>query len=343
MISVFRLRDLVEAPIWVCQKFSYMAVPVSWLFLIAQVKGRIKSWFSQERFAVMRNLNSVFGQEKTEEELQRIARRYFEYLDKFAFSQLWPNIRNFTGWERCAISGLEHLDLALSRGRGAILLTTHLGYGRLVKYILAKRGFTVRVVGPTAVKKNSSKRSRFGQFIYRELLKVPEFSRERENDLPLGLNVRPLVHALEKNEIILLTADGLRSTRLVKVKLLGRDTALAAGVVSLAKATRSMLLPSFVVDSEKGAAGFRAIIERPLEIPENERLSEAGDICLRQYAQIYEGYIYRYPHLFSWRKRDFFPKRRQKALKADVADRLRAQYKTRRVPNAAKEKTVPSN
>ncbi len=325
----FKPTDIVWSLIWLIKRIAYSTVPIPLLFWLAKAKGFIVSFVSSERFDVKRNLISVYGSNKSEREINTMARRHFEYLERFELSQVWPDLQGFAHAHRCPLEGLPYLEAALAQGKGAILLTTHLGYGRLIKYFLRVKGYPVLTVGPKDPKDKSHKMTKFAYFIYYRLLKVPEFSREKENDLPLALNVRPLVQALKKNEILLLTVDGKRSSRLMEVKLLGRRTAFATGSVRLAHETGATVLPVFVVDSNDGWIGMKSIIEPPLEL---ERSGDAEqDVCrpLERYAQLYEDYIHRYPHLFHWRKRDFFSKRRLKALKADVADRLSGQYKTK--------------
>jgi KDO2-lipid IV(A) lauroyltransferase len=320
MQKTFKFSDLYWALIWAITKISYLIVPVPLLFLFVNVKGYVLSFISPKRAKVRESLSSFFGDTKSEKELRVIARRYFQYMERLNLSLLWPKIQGFAWADKCAIEGLQHLEAALAQGKGAILLTSHFGYSRLIKPLLKRKNHKVWLVGPQNMQDNSEPWSKFADFAYNKLLKMPVFSLRENNDLPTTLNVRPLVQVLQRNEILVLTADGLRASNLVPVKIGPEMVPFAAGSVSLARGTGTMILPTFVVDSGKGLIGLKMVIGKPLELQHSRDQKDDFQVNLERFGRIFEDLVYRYPQLYRWKKPGFF-KRRLERLDSDVADR----------------------
>ncbi|MDZ7359712.1 MAG: hypothetical protein ONB46_03145 [candidate division KSB1 bacterium] len=334
MQKTFKLSDVYWTLVWLIAKIAYTIVPVPLLFLWARAKGFLLSFVSKERFAVKENLVKVFGHEKNDKEIRRIARRHFEHLQRLQLSKIWHKIQGHAYANRCPAEGLPHLDAALRHGKGAILLTAHFGYSRQIRHFLRLRHYQAWIVGSQLPKDRPDPLTQFGRFVHDRLLKIPEFVPAQENDLPTGLNVRPLVQALQRNEIVILTADGLRSSSVIEGRLLGVRTAFATGSVSLARGTGAPILPAFVVDSGEGLIGLKLCIETPLALQQTANPKADCRANLEQFARVFEDYIKRYPHLSRWTKREFFGKR-YKALKAEVADRYAGHFKARKAAMAA--------
>ncbi|MDZ7359713.1 MAG: hypothetical protein ONB46_03150 [candidate division KSB1 bacterium] len=320
MQKTFKLSDLYWALIWTMTKISYLIVPIPLLFLFARAKGYVLSFISPKRAKVRESLASFFGETKSEKERRAIARRYFQYMERLNLSLLWPKIRGFAGAEKCEIEGLQNLQAALAAGKGAILLTSHFGYSRLIKPLLKRLNYKVWLAGPQNMMDNAEPWSKFSDFVYHKLLRMPVFSLRENNDLPTALNVRPLVQVLQRNEILVLTADGLRASNLVPVKIGPEMVPFAAGSIGLARGTGTMILPTFVVDSGKGWIGLKMIIGKPLELQHTRHQKEDFQVNLERFGRIFEDMVFRYPQLYRWKKPGFF-KRRLERLDSDVADR----------------------
>ena len=329
MNNKFRLSDVYWALVWLALKIVYLIVPVPLLFLWARMKGFVLSFLSKERSEVIKNLANIFGNKKSEKEIRAIARQHFMHLERLEFSKIWRKIQGFAFAKRCPLEGLQHLDAALAEGKGAILLTAHYGYSRQIRHFLRLHNYPAWIVGSQLPKDKPDPLSKFGRFLHDRVFKIPEFKVEEENDLPTGLNIRPLVQKLQKNEIVILTADGLRASNVVEGKLLGVRTAFATGSVSLARGTGAKILPAFVVDSGSGLIGLKLCLEPRLELQYTDNPKDDFKANLAQFARVFETYMMRYPHLSRWTKREFFGKR-HKALKAVVADRYRGHFKARK-------------
>lgn len=329
MSKNFKVSDIPRTLAWLALKIVYLLVPVPLLFLCARLKGFVLSFLSKERSEVIKNLANIFGDEKSEKEIRAIARQHFMHLERLQFSKIWRKIQGFAFAKSCPLEGLEHLHAALAEGKGAILLTAHYGYSRQIRHFLRLHNYPAWIVGSQLPKDKPDPLSKFARFLHDRLFKIPEFKVEEENDLPTGLNIRPLVQKLQKNEIVILTADGLRASNVVEGKLLGVRTAFATGSVSLARGTGAKILPAFIVDSGSGLIGLKLCIEPSLPLQYSDNPKEDFKVNLEQFVRVFESYIVRYPHLSRWTKREFFGKR-YKALKAVVTDRYSGHFKARK-------------
>ena len=298
-------KDLYRIPFWIGTKALYAGVPVPLLFRLFEAKGTVRWLVSKERGQVLSRMERFFGATKSEEELRRIARRHIEFKARRDLTKRWPHIQGFAGSETCEVEGLEHLDAALAAGRGAILAGMHFGYVRLSKPLLEFRGYTARGVGRTEASRAVPKRlTRVGLFVHSRLLRLRRTHRGSAN-LQAGINLRPLLAALSRNEILLLPMDnpgshGLgRQGSLRPIPVLGKHILFTPGPISMARATATPLLPAFVVDSDdRGGIGIRLDILPPLELQRSDRPREDMDTNLERFAVVFEDYLRRYPYLF---------------------------------------------
>ncbi|MCG8606463.1 hypothetical protein MJD09_15950 [bacterium] len=329
MSRSFMPSDLYRFGLWSIVKVCYAVLPIPLLFWWAGVRGSWHSRASGQRSTVKRNLASAYGSAKNEKEIDAIVQRHYRYLKRMPLSKIWPKLQRFAYASQCDIEGLNHLDSALREGKGVILLVTKFGYPRLIKPLLRRRNYPVLIVGPT-MKEKPRPLTAFGSFLYYKLLRMPEFSRLEDNDIAIGLNVRPLVQALGQNKILILTVDGLRSSNLMKMSFLGGRTVFSGGAFSLARMTGARILPTFAVESDHGLIAIKVCIETPLELVDKGDPKRDDTHMLQQYASIYESYVHRWPHLFYWMGRHLYAKKQHRALKAKVENRYDGQFKVRR-------------
>jgi KDO2-lipid IV(A) lauroyltransferase len=296
-------KDLYRIPLWTTRKALYALVPVPLLLRLYAAKGTVRWLVSNERGQVLSRMERFFGETKSEQEIRRIARRHLEFTARRDLTKRWPHIQGFRSRETCKVEGLEHLDAALAAGGGAILVTMHFGYGRLFKPLLESRGYTARAVGRTEASRAVPKRfTRVGLFVHSRLLRLRR-TRRGPADLQAGINLRPLLAALSRNEILILPMDnpgshGLgRQGSLRPVPVLGKHILFSPAPISMARRTATPLLPAFVVDSDD-RGGIRLDILPPLELQRSDRPREDMDTNLERFALVFEDYLRRYPYLF---------------------------------------------
>lgn len=209
-----------------------------------------------ERRVVSANLARVLGKPPDSPEVRAAVREAFDsyaryWFDTFLLRALPPEeIR-----KRFQMKGLEHIDAALERGRGAVLGLPHLG-----NWDAAGRWMTMHGYALTAVA---------------ETLRPPRlFDLFLEHRRQLGVNIVPLadsrkvgeqlVSLLAKNELIALVCDRDLRNRGVDVEMFGARRKMPAGPALLSLSLDAPLIPVAMYDKED--LGWLCAIESPIEI-----------------------------------------------------------------------------
>ena len=190
----------------------------------------------------------------------------------------------------------------MASGHGAILLTAHFGYGRIIQSILESAGHKVLVIGRDQ-KASDRELTRFALAVSR-LLKTSNF---QGRDIDSGMNLRPLLAALARNQIILTTGDGGFTTSAVWASVWKQLFSFSASIYSVARTSGAVLLPVFVVDDDPAKGGFNLVIGEALTLRPAIESDPSSDV--EEFIHPFESFILRYPHLLDWRKRGRFTKR----------------------------------
>ena len=185
----------------------------------------------------------------------------FHELEVLRYGALGPhNIH-----EVCQIEGRPHLDAALARGKGVILLIGHYGANQLIMPALGHQGYPMnQLSAPPTVWAD----------ILRETRTTPLWEKvlarrwALEQRLPVRhINVfqflRPAFDCLRRNEILGLAFDGGGGTSATPVRFLARTAHVSVQPAHLWKKTGATLLPA-VVYRPPGAARHTLSIEEPL-------------------------------------------------------------------------------
>ncbi len=204
------------------------------------------------------------------------------------------------GHVRRFFSGLEggdHLDRALAAGRGAILITPHLGHWELGGAVLASEGYPINVV--TVVVPDHGARW------------IKEVVRRRLGIRSLFLRDGPasaqaivgILSALRANEIVAMVPDRDTAAAPAEVEFCGTRALFPTGPAQVALRTGAALLPAYVV--RDGGSRYRAVIEAPVRVPAadpHERERAVLEVT-QEIARVFEGMVARYPD--QWY--NFFP------------------------------------
>lgn len=303
--NLFKFSDLYHAAGWLFTRIGYTLFSLPLLNRYATMKGRFKALTSEERFTVKKNLASTFGEARNEKEIDAIARRYFEFSSKFEMLLRVLPLKGFATPEHWPVEGLQHLEAALTQGKGVILLSAHFGYARFMKYILETSGRKIHVVGSQFDRNSKAERrskeffnqlTAFGKQLHKRLA-LPAFDFSFR-DLYADFNIRPLLDVLQKNGIILIMGDGTRASNLIPMDFLGRKLPFSAGTTRIALLTGATILPAFAVDTNHGN-GIKVIIEKPLVLEKNKASSpEVIAKNVATFVQVLETYVKQYPQLY---------------------------------------------
>jgi KDO2-lipid IV(A) lauroyltransferase len=206
------------------------------------------------RAAVLRNL-AVVCPTASPPQLRRLAMRTFIHgawadLELFALARTRPEALR----DAYSITGWEHLDAALARGHGVIMVTAHVGAPSVAGQLVALHGVKANVVvesmRPAALHRlMNGLRGAFGI-----------------GTIPLGAStVREVVGALRRNEVVGILADRDVAGSGEVFSFFGRPTRVTTAAATLARRTGAIVVPAITYRS-RPFEGYGKI-GPPVEVP----------------------------------------------------------------------------
>lgn len=263
-------------------QFIALNIPLKWAYKVGIFFSDVHYFFSRkDRLTVTQNLKAIFP-EKSEREigLLRIEtfRNFAKYLvDFFRFSLLdkesvEKNIR---------LVGIDNFDKALAKGKGAIVLTAHLGNWELGGAVIALLGYPFWVV--VLEHKNKNVNDFFNYQRQSKKVKV----------ITVGKTIKRCLTVLKQNEMVALVGDRDFSDTGVAVNFLGKTALLPRGPAAFSLKTGSPIVPGFMIRDKDDKFTLR--IEQAIEFKPtgNEEKDLIG--LIESYKVVIEKYIRDYP------------------------------------------------
>lgn len=203
-------------------------------YALAERIGAVLYPLSPLRHNVEANTSHVLGAPMASPRVQQIARRVYinqckNYFDLFRLPAL--SLEGIAGL--VTISGVRHLDRALSRGSGVVLAGAHVGNVDVAGQILGIRGYKVTALA------EHLRPERLFQYV----------RRTRESHgltfIPIDGSLRPVFRALRANEIVGSAIDRDVTDAGREVLFFGEPARLPDGYLKLALRTRASLVVAF--------------------------------------------------------------------------------------------------
>jgi KDO2-lipid IV(A) lauroyltransferase len=240
-------------PSWAAVALLYCTarLPLSWQRALGRGLGSLLYALARERRHIARVNLRICMPEKSEQERERIARAHFRLLGESMFEMpfaWWGSVRRLRQLGR--LVGREHLDAALARGRGVILLQGHFLTTDIAGQILAAEiPLTVTYAPPKKpVMRALTERVR-GRFIRRQIHHS---------------EVRHVLRALADNEVVWHSPDqGARPRHAVMAKFFGHLTPTTPATARLARISGAAVVPYHPVRCADGSYELR--FEPPLD------------------------------------------------------------------------------
>jgi lauroyl/myristoyl acyltransferase len=312
-----RLADLYNIPSWSLTRLGLQVLPPRVLLYGTYARGLLRFLLDfKHRRSYERDLVEGYP-DLSWLDVRRLALMRFLHQESKPLTSVLPRLSRFAPPDIAGVQGSEHLSRAIAEGRGAILLTAHLGFGRVIKPVLIANGFQTRLLG--SQRKKARDWSRLGHLMYRKVLRMPYFEDWEDADLAAGLNLRPILAALDCNEFVLTTVDGRRTSRAVTVRLLGQEAPFNGGILSLALERDTLVLPVFAIREHPGSVRLTLFVERPLTAQGDDFESRLTSMA-QGFAGILEGYIGRYPYMYG----QYNPRRRMRRFVSGMLTEQRA-------------------
>jgi KDO2-lipid IV(A) lauroyltransferase len=181
-------------------------------------------------------LSRAFGNTWSPEEIEATARQNFRHLGQtlveFVKMSEWDGVEID---RRVKLRGTDHLDAALTAGRGVVCVTAHYGNWELLAARMVRAGYPLSVLARTSDDPAieaiiASIRRRHGYHV---------IDRERRSVM------RPSLECLRQNKILGILMDQNTKANEIFVEFFGHPASTATGPAILARRTGALLVPVF--------------------------------------------------------------------------------------------------
>lgn len=266
-------------------------IPYPFIPYLSKITAELGYYLAgRHRKIALESLRIAFGEEKEFLEIKRIAKNSFRLMAQNGLEFLYliqkPNLIK----GKVFFEGKEHLERALAKGKGVILLTAHFGNFPLMMLRLSLEGYPIygimrRMRDERTEKLFHNKRTQLGiNTIYSK---------------PAKLCVENSIRVLRENKILCIQLDQNFGTAGIFVDFFKRKAATATGPVVLALRTKAVILPCFIIHNQDNNT-YRIIFEPEYKIKLGRSFSETVLINIQGLTSIIESYIRRYPQEWSW-------------------------------------------
>ncbi|MFH1269723.1 MAG: lysophospholipid acyltransferase family protein [Candidatus Omnitrophota bacterium] len=243
----------------------------------------------KQRKIALDSLTIAFGREKSEAEIEHIARDCFTFMAKAGLEVMFFMDKPEGIKKRIGLVGLKNLEAALAKGKGVILVSAHFGNFPLMLAKISLEGYKIAAImrymrDERAEKFFMKKRTRVGiKTIYSQ---------------PRKACVEDSIRTLRNNELLFIPLDQNFGTGGVFVDFFGKKAATATGPLVLALRTKAAIIPCFILRQKDDT--HKIIFEEPLILEEGKTYQETVTINIQKLTGIIESYIRRYPAEWGW-------------------------------------------
>lgn len=245
----------------------------------------------QARVAMLENFAYATGlpMEKREAMYERGIRNFGRMLADYFITatgradRLDPMFHTSAGW--------EHVEAGLARGRGAILITGHLGHWELGAQWLARCGVPLTIV---TLPEPSEDLSRWRRSARRQLgIKTLEVGPGHE------FSFVEMLGTLRRNEVLALLMDRPYEGTGVPVRQFGQETQFSMAAAMLAHHSGAAVIPAFVFAKADWSYESLALPEVKMEAgslrqtmqPNTQRIADIFESLIRQYPEQWFNYV----------------------------------------------------
>lgn len=242
---------------WVYRSVSYATghIPLRFSYWVAALVGDFVylTWKRHSANAVS-NMRRVMGDQADWRVVKEMARDSFRNYAKTLVDFLrFPHL-TFGDIERAISSqrGWQNLDKALSRGKGVIVVSGHIGNWDLAGALVTQRGLPLNAVADT--------------FEPKRMDDLINGTRERHGIHIISLeapSLKQIFTALKRNEIVMLMIDRPVPGEGVPVQFFGETAYLPPGPAAIAIKTGASLALAYCL-RKRGDKQFAGVFEEPI-------------------------------------------------------------------------------
>ncbi len=243
--------------------------------------------FRSEREKTIRHLKLAFESSKTEAEINKLARQVFIYLGMNGADGLRLPLLNRDNINQLVrFEGIEILDKMLNMGKGAMLVTGHIGCWELMAAALSLKGYPLYVVGKPIYD------PRLDRIIVR--------NREGAGSkyIARGDSITKILRALRNNAMIGFLIDQDTDVEGVFVDFFGKPAYTPVGPVALALKKELPVVPMGIQLMENFK--HRILIGEPIELVRTGDQKKDRTINTQKLSNFLEEIIRLYPSQWVW-------------------------------------------
>jgi KDO2-lipid IV(A) lauroyltransferase len=273
-------------------------LPRGLMFFLAFLIGNLY-WaiMARDRRMVQKNLTQILGDPGR---ARRTARRTFIHYAKYLVDYTRMDLLHEENYSQIVhrFEGQRHIDQALAKGKGALILTGHLGNWEMGGVFLILRGYSLMVItAPDFEVRLHRYRVRLRQG---HRIKVVTLN----DTLASSLSI---LKALKDNELVALLGDRDLLGKGVPVDFFGKRVYFPMGPSLLASLSGAPLIPTFVIMDEKDQ--YVCLAEAPLELQKTEDREADLAVNTQRIAHLMEKHIRAHPEQW-FTFYDFFERHR---------------------------------
>jgi KDO2-lipid IV(A) lauroyltransferase len=263
-------------------------IPLDLALFLAKLLGRLAYRLDRKRTGIAKdNIRMALGDGLTEKEVAGIAKKVFENLAMTFLEfmrQPWLKPSDLDGYVECV--GMENLEKALSRGKGAIICTAHFGNWELLGAFLGLRGFPLDIVVREA---DHPVLEGFIQWVR---------MRSGNRIVSKQRAMRRLMKSLSQNGIAgILLDQNVTRVEGVFVDFFGKKACTNKGPALLAASSGAAVLPTFILRTGKSHTVF---IDKEIELMDSgDKARDAAENTAR-FTKVIEEMIRKHPEQWFW-------------------------------------------
>lgn len=236
----------------------------------------------KDRNIVKKNIRTILGDSVSENDLKTMAREVFrnfaKYLtDFFSFSKMNEDYIK----RDVKIEGLNNIDAALARGKGAILLSAHIGNWELGGSVLSSIGY------PTCAVVLTHQNKKINDFFTAQRLAG------KMRPIEIGISLKSCYSVLKGNGLLAVLGDRDFTKTGIRIEFFGRKALIPKGPAVFSYRIGSAIVPAFMLREHNDT--FRLVFEEPIYPDHNEKEEDASFSLARKYLAVIESYVRKYP------------------------------------------------
>jgi KDO2-lipid IV(A) lauroyltransferase len=226
-------------------------------YRIAQIVGFIAYYLLPKTTeVVLKNLRIAFGRELSGKQIKATARKAYQNLAKniAEFAKLPYILKNHDRYIK--LKGKEHLDNALKKGKGVILVTAHLGNWEILGAFLASQNYPLyAIIRPQ------------DNYLVEDII---DSIREKAGIKRISRlsPVKGAFKCLKENGILAILIDQHSARNGVYVDFFGKPASTVQGPILFAQKTQAQIVPAFI---------FREGLIHQIEILKPYQIIETGE------------------------------------------------------------------